>query len=187
MGLLETYLLLGLGLHKLVWERLKAKHPRPAAPPASLFRSAAKAAKLLLLLALVLQPFLPNFAPLFSSPGPWRPLGLVLYTLGLAVAIHARAELGPWWADIEAGGLRPNHQLVGAGVYRWIRHPIYTGDLLLLAGYELALNSWAIAGVAALVPFVTARARSEEKALAKNVAGYALYKRRTKAFLPYLF
>ena len=188
MWFLKVYLLLGLALHKLVWERLKAKQPaskRPAAQPTS-FHTAAKAAKLLILLGLIAQPFLPNPWPIFRNPGGSTAIGVVLYTFGLAIAIHARLQLGEWWADIEEGGVRPNHQVVGRGVYHWIRHPIYTGDLLLLAGYELALNSWAIVGLAALIPVVLVRAANEEKTLTDRVAGYAEYRARTKAFIPYV-
>ena len=187
MWWLKAYLLLGLALHKFVWEWLKSKQDAaPRGGPASGFQTAAKAAKLLILLALVVQAFLPDILPILREASALRFAGAAIFTAGLATAVHARLKLGPWWADIETGGVRPNHQVVGAGVYRWIRHPIYVGDLMLLAGYELALNSWAVAGVVVLVPFVAARARREEETLARKVAGYAEYRKRTKGFIPYV-
>lgn len=188
MWWLKAYLLLGLAFHKLVWEWLKSRPGGLEAPVAapSMFRAAAKAVKLAILIALVVQAFVPDVWPIVADSARLRIAGAALFTLGLVTAVHARLKLGPWWADIEAGGVRPNHQVVGAGAYRWIRHPIYVGDLLLIAGYELGLNSWAVAGVAVLLPFVVVQARKEEHALAENVTGYAEYRKRTKAFIPYV-
>ncbi len=77
-------------------------------------------------------------------------------------------------------------ELVEEGVYRYIRHPIYLGDLLLLAGFELALNSWLALGVLVLAPVVLRQAREEEKVLLVNLPGYRDYCARTKRFIPFL-
>ena len=77
--------------------------------------------------------------------------------------------------------------VVDRGLYRFIRHPIYAGDLLLLAGLELSLNSWLVVGVALLTPVVMWKAMQEEKGLMTSVNGYAEYAQRTRRFVPWVF
>ena len=67
-------------------------------------------------------------------------MGLILYTAGLAIAIIGRIELGKNWANIEDYQVLHEQKLVDKGMYRLIRHPIYSGDILLIFGLELALN-----------------------------------------------
>jgi len=67
-----------------------------------------------------------------------------------------------------------------------IRHPIYVGDLLLLIGLELALNSWLVLPAIILVPIVLAKAVQEERLLTQTLPGYEEYCRRTKRFVPFL-
>jgi protein-S-isoprenylcysteine O-methyltransferase Ste14 len=77
-------------------------------------------------------------------------------------------------------------EVVSNGIYRYIRHPIYAGDLLLLFGFELALNSWLVFAIMLLVPVVLRRAVLEEKLLATRLRGYDSYARRTKRFIPFV-
>lgn len=79
-----------------------------------------------------------------------------------------------------------NQQFVTTGVYNYIRHPIYFGDVLLFLGLQLALNSWLVLGVFALMPFVVVQTKKEEEILLKAFPGYHSYKQKTKAFIPFL-
>jgi len=74
--------------------------------------------------------------------------------------------------------------LVTSGIYKYIRHPIYTGDMLLLLGLELALNSWLVLGVVLVVAVVVRQALAEETLLSAMVPNYKDYRRRTKMFIP---
>lgn len=188
MDPLRAYLLAGLLLHKLVWEIWKRRdvQTKPARP-FSWQAAAAKAAKLVILTVIVAQTLLPDLWPLSSDPRLLRVVGVVLYTGGLALAITARIQLGASWSDIEAESVPPSQALVSRGVYRYLRHPIYTGDLLLLLGLELALNSWLVLGVVLLVPVVVYQALREERVLAAALPGYGDYCRRTRRFLPLLW
>jgi len=67
-----------------------------------------------------------------------------------------------------------------------VRHPIYTGDLLLLLGLELALNSWAVIGVVAMAVYVRRQAIREERNLLEKIPGYDQYCRCTARFVPFL-
>ncbi len=185
MDPLRAYLLSGLVVHKLVWEIWKRRSP-PDRPRKEISGRAlaAKAAKLCILAVIVAQTLLPDLWPLATEPQLLRITGAILYTAGLALAVTARIQLGESWSDIETERARPDQPLVSRGVYRYLRHPIYAGDLLLLFGLELALNSWLVLAVVLLVPVVVRQALREEFLLATVVPGYEDYCRRTKRFIP---
>jgi protein-S-isoprenylcysteine O-methyltransferase Ste14 len=82
--------------------------------------------------------------------------------------------------------LKNDHALVAAGIYRYVRHPIYLGDLLLVLGLELALNSWLVLGALLLAAYIHRQTRGEERKLLVTLPGYADYCRRTTRFLPFI-
>ena len=181
--LLRAYLLAGLAAHKIVWEYLKRTQAVAAPNSGPLF---IRAAKLLFLGALIAQTFLPPILPLSASPLPLQITGALLFTTGLALAISARITLGTNWTDIEQGSVGVRHQVVARGVYRFIRHPIYTGDVLLFLGFELALNSWLFLIVLPLCAYIRLKAVHEETRLAGALPGYTAYCATTGRFLPRL-
>jgi protein-S-isoprenylcysteine O-methyltransferase Ste14 len=83
-----------------------------------------------------------------------------------------------------------NHTLIQEGPYRYIRHPSYSGALLSLVGFGLALGNWA--GLA-LFLFCMGIAYSyripiEEAALAAGLGEpYRQYVSRTRRLIPFLF
>lgn len=187
--LIRAYLLAGLIFHKAVWEVLKKKVFQAPSGSASAGVTIAKLGKIAILAGIILQTLLPlDLFPIAPQDMPqllW--IGLLLYTAGLTIAVSARLQLGNNWSDIEAARLQRNHAVVAHGLYRYIRHPIYTGDLLLLAGLELSLNSWLVFGVALIAAVVTQKAAREEKDLAGGIPDYGDYCRRTKRFIPFVF
>jgi protein-S-isoprenylcysteine O-methyltransferase Ste14 len=105
--------------------------------------------------------------------------------LGVWVAIQARLALGGNWSSRVT--LKEDHELIQNGPYRLIRHPIYSGLLLMVFG--TAILGGQISGfVAALTCFGVfwLKARQEERLLSKNLPGYAEYMARTKALVPFL-
>jgi protein-S-isoprenylcysteine O-methyltransferase Ste14 len=187
VSFLRLYLLSGLLAHKAVWEILKRRQPVPQTPKARTPKTRLlSAAKIVILAAIVVQSVSPEFLPIMRDPAQLRILGAALYTLGVLMALTARFQLGRNWSDIEKSLVMQNHGLVTHGLYRWVRHPIYAGDVLLLLGLELALNSWAAAGVVALAVYVRGQAMKEEQALLQSLPGYDQYCRRTARFLPFL-
>ena len=187
--LIRGYLLAGLIFHKAVWEILKKRVSQAPNASASAGVTIAKLIKIGILAGIILQTLLPlDLFPIASQGTPpllW--IGLLLYTAGLTIAVSARLQLGNNWSDIEAARLQRGHAVVANGLYRYIRHPIYTGDLLLLAGLELSLNSWLVLGVALIAAVVTQKAAREEKDLAGGIPAYGEYCRRTKRFIPFVF
>jgi protein-S-isoprenylcysteine O-methyltransferase Ste14 len=184
--LLRIYLLAGLVFHKAVWEIMKRRAKASAAenspPPKAKALSALKVA---ILIAIIVQTLVPDVFPIVKEPANLRIAGLILYTLGLVIAVSARIQLGMNWSDIEKSFVTDSHALVARGLYRFVRHPIYTGDTMLLAGLELALNSWGVAAVVPLVIYVRMQAMKEERKLLASLPGYEQYYRHTSRFIPF--
>jgi protein-S-isoprenylcysteine O-methyltransferase Ste14 len=70
----------------------------------------------------------------------------------------------------------PGQKVVSTGPYALIRHPMYSGALVLLFGTPLALGSWW--GLLMFMPMlftIAWRARDEERFLFKNLSGYKEY------------
>jgi len=180
-------LFLGLALHKAVWELMRVRVGAPTGSPRSRLPTSKrllKYSKVAVLGLLVVQTLFLDLFPISRRPALLRAVGAILYALGLAVAISGRVQLGSSWANLEDAAGLPARRLVRQGIYAYIRHPIYVGDLLLLAGLELALNSWLV--LAALLPFlvVLRQVFVEESLLRARFEEYESYSRRTKRFIP---
>lgn len=187
MLFLKLFLLSGLILHKVIWEVLRKKADEKPKENRSFGLFAIKAVKISILLGIIAQTLLPfDLLPIAQDSFDLRVIGTLIYTLGLLTAISARFQLGDNWANIETGQVLQSQQVVAKGIYGFIRHPIYTGDLLLLLGLELALNSWLVLAVLLLAPVVMLKAMKEEKMLVQELAGYGDYCVRTKRFIPFV-
>ncbi len=115
--------------------------------------------------------------------GALRWLGAPLILVGVALAFpallaHGR-KLTPLPEPNRALGLKTT------GVYAVIRHPMYTGLLMLAFGLAILLQKpWGIALAAALTIFFNLKAREEERRLRRCYPDYADYERTTGRFLP---
>lgn len=111
--------------------------------------------------------------------------GLVIMWGGLVVRIASVATLGGAFrttVEIEAG-----QRLVDRGPYRWIRHPSYTGLVLITTGYGVVSGVWPALVVAIVIPVavLVRRIQVEEEALVSAMGdSYRRYQRRTKRLLP---
>lgn len=186
----RIFLLVGLILHKVLWEVLKRKEgalaPSQAKKPRSYKIIILKVGKAGVLGCLLIQTAFLDIFPITSDPSILRAAGLTLFSLGLGMAVLGRIQLGDNWVDLEDYQVLPEQSMVASGIYRYIRHPIYSGDLVLLLGLELALNSWLIVGVILLSIVVFRQTQAEEKVLALSFPSYVDYCRRTKRFIPFL-
>ncbi|MEM7301192.1 MAG: protein-S-isoprenylcysteine O-methyltransferase [Pseudomonadota bacterium] len=91
-----------------------------------------------------------DFAAYIASPLQLT-AGIVVGVAGLFLFWRSHADLGKnWSAELE---LRREHELVVSGVYRFIRHPMYSAIFLIVFGQLLVLNNW-IAGPLGLVAFL---------------------------------
>lgn len=68
-------------------------------------------------------------------------------------------------------------QVIDSGPYAVVRHPMYAGALVMVAGIPLALGSWwGLVPAALLVPVIVWRLIREETFLEANLAGYGAYR-----------
>ncbi|MBI4484018.1 MAG: isoprenylcysteine carboxylmethyltransferase family protein [Acidobacteria bacterium] len=116
-------------------------------------------------------------------------LGLVIYLLGILTTGCARVSLGGMWSVQRPSEQRLNDQfeLVRSGPYRWVRHPIYLGLMLVFLGAFLIYWTWAclvFSGLALIgLPF---RARQEEEVLERHFGTrWRRYREEVPAFLPF--
>jgi len=179
----------GLVLHKLVWEVLK-KTDTPSQSstdqPVGKLKRAVKAGKSLFLVFLVIQTLFLEIFPISGTPQLLSLVGVIIYVAGLTIAITGRVKLGKNWANLEDYQVLSDQHLVQNGIYRYIRHPIYTGDVLLILGLELALNSWLVLLVIPLMLVVVRQTLEEEKVLQTSFPEYAEYRKNSKMFIPYI-
>ncbi len=118
----------------------------------------------------------------------WFVVGLIVLLAGSLLRRHCLRMLGKHFTgDVKASAEQP---VIDSGVYRWIRHPSYTGGILMYLGTGMAMTSWLsalIIAVAGVLGYVY-RVRVEEEALQANLGGrYQEYMRRTKRFVPFVF
>lgn len=107
--------------------------------------------------------------------------GLAFFVIGLWLFHRSHADLGTnWFITLQ---VRENHRLVVDGVYRRVRHPMYTALFLYSVGQLLVLPNW-VAGPSYLVTFgilFALRVRAEERMMLDAFgADYAAYMARTK-------
>ena len=76
--------------------------------------------------------------PLWPHPLALDSAGLAVTVLGAVFAIWSRVTLGRNWSSVPQ--VKEQHELVVKGPYRIVRHPIYTGLILAVAGTGLALD-----------------------------------------------
>jgi hypothetical protein len=101
-------------------------------------------------------------------------VGVGLSVIGLALRIAARRALGRHFSY--ALRTLDEHKLIKHGIYRRVRHPAYTGDLLFWSGVTLLFSSWAgFLVTLLLIPCFIYRAKIEERCLPPGwgrISGY---------------
>lgn len=139
----------------------------------------------------VLLVFGPRFLPGQTSlitPWPWFVLlaGVVLFLVGFLLAACGAVSLGKNLSPLP----HPKEQsgLVVSGVYRIVRHPIYSGITFMALGWGLWLESWLVIGYALLILiFFDIKSRREEFWLAEKYPEYAAYRKRVHKLIPFVW
>jgi len=114
--------------------------------------------------------------------------GVACFVIGLWLFYRSHADLGTNWSvtlEVHEG-----HRLITQGVYRRVRHPMYSALLLYSIGQALVIPNW-VGGLSNLVAFVTLfalRVGPEERMMAQQFGnGYAQYTARTKRLIPHVW
>ncbi len=115
-------------------------------------------------------------------------LGTIIFCLALWVFRRSHKELGRNWSiTLE---IRDRHELVCAGPYALVRHPMYTSFMLMGLGQAFLLPNW-VAGLSGLIGFAVLfllRVDKEERMMLENFGSqYRAYMERTKRIVPYLY
>ena len=113
-------------------------------------------------------------------------VGIVDMAIALRLFWRSHADLGDSWSvTLELNA--DEHRLVTDGVYRRIRHPMYTSFLLMGLGQAFLLANWIAgpAGLIAVLVLVVVRVPREEAMMLRHFGdAYREYMRRTGAVAP---
>ena len=115
-------------------------------------------------------------------------LGLGLMLAGLAFRAYAIRQLGRYFTPEVA--IQPGQRVMDQGLYRYLRHPSYTGTFITILGYGLALTNGLSLAIMLVLPGLayTFRMRVEEAALSEAFGDeYRDYMRRTKRLIPFIY
>lgn len=129
--------------------------------------------------------FLPNGTN-WNSTGIVRLIANLIILSGVAIVCIAAFKLGsnltPTPEPIEQG------KLITTGIYKYVRHPIYFGLIVSIAGIVINSGSYLILGIAvAFYIFLHYKADWEEKRLTETYPGYEDYTKHTARIIPKLF
>lgn len=145
---------------------------------------------LAIFLVVVFQLTFPHFAKMSAGflSEAIRIFGVSLFIIGVFLSNWGRFALGKNWRPALIGTEVDNQQkLVTGGPFSFIRHPIYSGMILLGFGFEISLLSWFFLAIVPAVFLLYRQAKSEERALEARFPQYRQYKKSTGMFLPKIF
>ncbi len=123
---------------------------------------------------------------LFPTPPAVQWVGVMVMLIGLGFAIWARVTLGGNWSGTVT--VKENHTLITRGPYEWVRHPIYTGILLLLLGTAMVVGLMVnVVELAAVALAFWLKLRTEERFMVETFGEqYTAYRQRVKALIPHV-
>lgn len=111
--------------------------------------------------------------------------GVMCLAIGLWLFYRSHADLGTNWSITLQ--VREHHRLITQGVYRGIRHPMYSALALYSIGQALVIPNW-VAGPSNLLAFgilLILRVHAEERMMLQEFGNeYAVYSARTKRLIP---
>jgi protein-S-isoprenylcysteine O-methyltransferase Ste14 len=126
----------------------------------------------------------------------WSKIGLPDPVRWLGVGIGTLCVLGIYWLFSSIGsGITPTsatrkeHKLVTNGIYRYIRHPLYTVGSSMFISFGMMADNWFIAalGILTFILMAIRTPKEESNLIEKFGDGYREYMKRTGRFLPKLF
>jgi len=111
--------------------------------------------------------------------------GLALIVIGFTILIVAQVTLRRYYSSTLV--IREDHQLITHGIYHFIRHPIYLGNIMVFIGISVFTSSfYGLLIMSALIPIFLNRIRMEERLLIEEFGdAYRAYKQTTRKLLPF--
>lgn len=109
--------------------------------------------------------------------------GLAVASIALVLFVTAKLNLGQHYSPCFDAYLPKD--IIRNGLYKYVRHPIYTSNILLLTGVLIATGSpWIGVNLFILSLYYVASAVREEKELSVEFPKYQEYMRHTNMFIP---
>ncbi len=135
-----------------------------------------------------LFPFFPQlfsmfaFTPTLSTQIP----GLLMAIIALPLGLWVFKSIGKNITDTVT--TRTKHDLVTTGIYKHIRHPLYTAGFLLFAGLGLLASNWLMLILTLIVvaALVIRTGKEEKKLIDRFGNDYIIYSKNTGRFFPLL-
>jgi protein-S-isoprenylcysteine O-methyltransferase Ste14 len=113
-------------------------------------------------------------------------LGYGIFILGTVIALIAAINLGKNLTPLPRP--KENAELTQGGLYRFVRHPIYFGVIVLSVGWGLIQQSilvWVYIVIIAI--FFEIKSRKEEQWLQAKFSAYADYQGRVRKLIPWIY
>jgi protein-S-isoprenylcysteine O-methyltransferase Ste14 len=115
-------------------------------------------------------------------------IGMVLFVIGLMIRIHSILTLKQFFtysiAKVE------NHRIIETGLYKFLRHPGYLGQLIIFLGISTSISNW-LSISAMLIPVTLGylyRIKVEERFMLEKLGeDYLNYQERTKRLIPMIY
>lgn len=114
-------------------------------------------------------------------------MGIIAIIAAIILSQIALKKLGEFFDCLV---IKPDFKLITTGVYRYIRHPVYTSYILLFCGYCLLLNAWISLAITVILCMLWFghRIHIEEQMLVAHLGQtYLHYRQRTKRLFPFIY
>ena len=117
----------------------------------------------------------------------WTLVGILIMVVGLIIRIIAINQLHDFFTNTVS--IRQNHRIIKTGFYAIVRHPSYTGSLLVFYGLPVLLQSWLSLPFSIILTYLAYhnRIKIEERCLIEHFGEmYQVYKNNTGTLFPLL-
>ena len=112
-------------------------------------------------------------------------IAFIMVTGGIILVLVAMVYLGPGLTPSPRP--REHSKLITTGIYKYLRHPVYSGIILTLGGISLySLNLPRTAITLLVIILFYYKSEYEEQLLSHRFPGYSAYRNRTGRFFPAL-
>jgi protein-S-isoprenylcysteine O-methyltransferase Ste14 len=187
MATITGLIILGCWIIFIVYWFISAFRQKKTAEPQSVPSALAHRIPVALGWFLMMYPALPPLNRVLIPHTDWSwTAGATVCVFGLFVTIWARWTLaGNWSSDVT---FKQGHELVKIGPYRFVRHPIYTGLLVMALGTAIntgRLRCWL--GIVVVGIGFWIKLKQEERLMLRHFPNeYPAYQRQVKALVPFL-